>query len=310
MDAQTLASSPMGPDGPAAAVSAVVPSGPPPSVHDIDIPACPSVLVELSLLLAEDEPDQAALSRLVLADMALASSVLRAVNSAAYGLQGRVRTVQQAVAWLGTREIAALMFELSLRAAFQPTAELQPIWQRAAPRGQWMGRMAKTLGSDAWSAHAAGLFQECGKAVLHQSAPDHHRAMLRAARDDAELAALERAGFGIGHDAVGAVLCADWGLAGPSVGHVRHHADETAVDAREAAGAPAGPPDPEPTALGQIQALGQIVDAWLAGLRGDALDASIDRAARRHALDAVLLRHAARQLPAPQGSAEAARRNT
>ena len=190
---------------------------------DIDIPSQPQALVELSLLLAEDNINLQAASALVESDMALAASVMKAVNSSLYGLKGRVQSVHQAVTYLGMREVAAITFEMGLRAAFPPTIELDPIWKRAAWRGMLMGRIAQRLSLDAWAAHSAGLFEECGKAVLFRHAPDHYRAMLRAAPDDPELVLLEHAGFGVSHDALGAALCESWGLGAAAVASVRHH---------------------------------------------------------------------------------------
>jgi len=190
---------------------------------DIDIPAQPESLVKLSLLLAEEDINLQAAATLIEGDMALASAVLRAVNSSLYGLKGRVQSVQQAITYLGLREVAAITFEMGLRAAFPQAAELEPLWQRAAQRGMIMGRLAAKLDLDAWAAHSAGLFEECGKAVLFRHATDHYSAMLRAATDDADLVELERAGFGVSHDALGAALCESWGLAASAVASVRHH---------------------------------------------------------------------------------------
>ena len=85
---------------------------------DVDVPAQPEVLVQLSLLLAEDDVDFSAASLLISSDMALAAAVLKAVNSAMYGLRGRVQSVQQAITYLGTREVASVTFEMGLRAVF------------------------------------------------------------------------------------------------------------------------------------------------------------------------------------------------
>lgn len=196
---------------------------------DIDIPAQPQSLVKLSLLLADDDLNLSAMSELIEADMALAAAVLKAVNSSLYGLKGRVQSVGQAATYLGMNEVAAVTFEMGLRAAFPPAAELEPLWQRAAWRGLLMGRLAGRLSLDAWAAHSAGLFEECGKAVLFRHAPDHYRAMLRAAADDSELALLERAGFGVSHDALGAALCESWGLGAAAVASVRHHVSAQAT---------------------------------------------------------------------------------
>jgi HD-like signal output (HDOD) protein len=190
---------------------------------DIDIPSQPQSLVQLSLLLADDDINLQAASSLIESDMALASAVMKAVNSSLYGLKGRVQSVHQAITYLGMREVAAITFEMGLRAAFPPAPELDPIWKRAAWRGLLMGRLAQRLSLDSWAAHSAGLFEECGKAVLFRHAPDHYRAMLRAAPSDRELVQLEHTGFGVSHDALGAALCESWGLGAAAVASVRHH---------------------------------------------------------------------------------------
>lgn len=190
---------------------------------DIDIPAQPEALVKLSLLLAEEDINLSAAAELIEGDMALAAAVMKAVNSSLYGLKGRVQSVMQAITYLGMREVAAITFEMGLRAAFPPAPELEPLWQRAGLRGLLMGRLAQKMSLDAWAAHSAGLFEECGKAVLFRHAPDHYRAMLRAAGGDVELAQLEHAGFGVSHEALGAALCESWGLAPAAVASVRHH---------------------------------------------------------------------------------------
>lgn len=250
---------------------------------DIDIPAQPQALVQLSLLLAEEEINLQAASRLIESDMALAAAVLKAVNSSLYGLKGRVQSVQQAVTYLGMREVAAITFEFGLRAAFPPAPELEPLWQRASPRGMLMGRLAAALSLDAWAAHSAGLFEECGKAVLFRHAPDHYRSMLRAAGpDDAALSELERAGFGVSHDALGAALCESWGLAAAAVASVRHH-----VQANTSLQLPA--------ALGRrsICALSVLVARWNAAPQE--IEAVVQALAPQTDLEAELLLRALRQ---------------
>ena len=190
---------------------------------DIDIPAQPDGLVKLSLLLAEDEVDLKAVSQLISSDMALAASILKAVNSARYGLRGRVQSVHQAITYLGTREVAAVTFELGLRAVFPAAPELEPMWERASVRGLLMGRIGQALNVDPWAAHSAGLFEECGKAVMFRHASDRYRPLLTQATTDEELLMLEHAEFGVSHDSLGAALCESWGVSAPAVDCVRFH---------------------------------------------------------------------------------------
>ena len=190
----------------------------------VDIPSKPDALVELSLMLADDTVNVQAMSALIAADMALASAVLKAVNSSLYGLNGRVQSVKQAVTYLGTREVASVTFAMGLKAVFPYMPELDPLWDRANVRGMLMGRIGKALGADAWVAHSAGLFEECGKAVLLRHAPERYRALLKTANnDDEELVLLEHGEFGVSHEALGAALCESWGLAPMAVDCVRFH---------------------------------------------------------------------------------------
>ena len=261
----------------------------------IDIPARPESLVQLSLLMADDDMNLQAASRLIEDDMALAAAVMKAVNSSLYGLKGRVQSVHQAITYLGLREVAAITFEMGLRAAFPPAPELEPIWRRAAQRGLVMGRLAAAMGLDAWAAHSAGLFEECGKAVLFRHAPDHYPSMLRAAQDDGELVSLEMAGFGVSHDALGAALCESWGLGAAAVASVRHHVQAQSTGEL-----------PELPAKRGITALSVIARALM--LTPDTLDEVAAQMAAQAELEPTLvLRSARRVLEQMQQAAARAR---
>ena len=189
----------------------------------IDIPAQPDVLVKLSLLITDQNVNLQAVGALIAGDMALASSVLKAVNSSFYGLTSRVRTVQQAITYLGMREIKSVTFAMGLRAVFPHAPELVPLWQRASVRAMLMSRIGQAVHVDPWAAHSAGLFEECGKAVLFRHSSGRYRALLRTAADDEELLMLEQREFGVGHDTLGAALCETWGLVPSAVTSVRYH---------------------------------------------------------------------------------------
>ena len=49
-------------------------------------------------------------------------------------------------------------------------------------RGLLMGRIAGALGVDAWAAHSAGLFEECGKAVMFRHATERYKPLLARSR--------------------------------------------------------------------------------------------------------------------------------
>jgi HD-like signal output (HDOD) protein len=261
---------------------------------DSDLPAQPEALVKLSLLMAADDIDLKAASALIESDMALAAAMMKAVDSSLYGLKkGRVQTVLQAVQYLGLREVAAITYAIGLRAAFAPTPELEPIWQRAARRGLIMGRLGQRLGVDAWTAHSAGLFEECGKALLLRHAPAQYPAMLRAAAgDDAQLVLREHEAFGASHDVLGAALCQSWGLAAAAADSVRHH-----LAARGGAALPTGLAKPA------VLALSAVAHAMLVG---DDVAAVVLRLAPQVPFGEALALRAAREVQQQIGTATAA----
>jgi len=252
----------------------------------LDIPAMPAALVRLSKLIQAEDVDLKALASLVESDMALAAAVMKAVTSAVTGVRGRVNNVQQAVMFLGIREVAAITYEVSMRAAFPAIVELELLWTRGAQRAQWMKGLARSLGLDPYAAHAAGLFEECGKAVLFRHATDHYRGMLRAAPEDLDLVMLERLGFGVAHDELGARLCESWLLSPETVSSVRHH-----LQVRRDGLLPT-PPQPR-----DICALSAIV--WALMERPDELVPFVERMASQLGREPDVLLRAAQRLLEP-----------
>ena len=192
---------------------------------DVDIPAQPDVLVQLSLLLAEDDVDLQAVSQLISSDMALAAAVLKAVNSALYGLRGRVQSVQQAITYLGTREVASVTFEMGLRAVFPPAPELEPVWERAARARPADGphrprAAASTRGRRIRPACSRNAARRCMFRHAHRALPADARARPRTTRS---CCCSSTPTFGVSHDTLGAALCESWGLAPPAVDSVRYH---------------------------------------------------------------------------------------
>lgn len=179
---------------------------------NIDLPACPSTLVKLSLLMADEDSSIDQLSALIETDMALSSAVVRTVNSALFGLLKRVETVHEGIRYLGMAQVAGLTYEIGLRGAFPPSPLLQQIWDRAGIRGLAMGRIARQLDVDPWQAHTSGLFAETGRAVLYAYDRQRYQALDVSDSDEALLCAAEIEAFGVSHSALGAALCQSWGL--------------------------------------------------------------------------------------------------
>jgi HD-like signal output (HDOD) protein len=222
---------------------------------NIDLPACPATLVKLSLMMADENASIADMAVLIEADMALASAVVRTVNSAMFGLLKRVETVHDAVRYLGMAQVASLTYEMGLRAAFVPTPLLQTLWDRAGVRGMAMGRIARQLDVDPWMAHTMGLFAETGRAVLYVYDRTQYTRINEGISgslvDEVALATAETEAFGVSHAALGAAMCQSWGLSREIADGVR-----TRLSAPNQWGL-------ERPAVRKLLAIGAVVDALL-----------------------------------------------
>ena len=84
-------------------------------LSQLELPAPPQSLAKISSMLDGDEVNMLRMSQFIETDLSLAAAVMKTVNSPLYGLRGRANHVHQAVTFLGTREIAALVYQVSLR---------------------------------------------------------------------------------------------------------------------------------------------------------------------------------------------------
>ena len=254
---------------------------------DLDLPACPQVLVQLSLLMADEDANAQSIATLIEADMALASAVVRSVNSALFGLVRRVESVPEAVRYLGTREVSALTFEIGLRGAFPPSPTLNALWARAGRRGLVMGRSAGVLDIDPWLAHTAGLFAESGQAALISHDTAGYQPLIDSTPDALAWLDAEQVHYGVNHATLGAALCQAWGLAAEIASGVRLRPLALRTLAAEDGGAALGPQwAGETFMVKRLLALGAAVDAALEGLDATGLARCCSLLASHSGLDA------------------------
>lgn len=259
---------------------------------DLDLPACPQVLVQLSMLMADESANTQAIAALIEADMALASAVVRSVNSALFGLLRRVESVPEAVRFLGVREVSGLTFEIGLRGAFPPGPMLSNLWSSAGQRGLAMGRAARALDVDPWLAHTAGLFAESGQAALLAHDSSGYQALVKASPDALAWLDAEQALYGVNHASLGAALCQAWGLATEVAAAVRLRPLALRSLLAEGGAELAAQWRHETFMVKRLLALMAAVDCALAGADAIELAQACARVAPLAALDAGLLQEA------------------
>lgn len=199
------------------------------------LPISPDAARAASTAAAEGPEGLAALLDAVASDPPLAATVLRAANSAAYGLRGSVGDLALAVALLGPRAIAGLLEGAAAPAAgneaLQPQrAHAQAVARLAAALAQISGAVSRG------EALCAGILANLGVFVLAAAAPDKFR-FLDLSQGPEALREAEAKIFTLSSAEAGAKLLADWGC------------PETLQNVVRTVGLPAGNGDFEPLAV-------------------------------------------------------------
>jgi HD-like signal output (HDOD) protein len=200
----------------------------------IELPTMPEVLVKLNDVIARPDAAAADVAKVVGADPAVSTNILRIVNSAYYGLQVRVSSVSLAISVMGFN----MTKKVALKAAvFSSFAKRREKIQHFDPSVFWrhavfVGVAARTLAqrSPAFAqmhpedAYIAGLLHDIGKIILMEKAAPRYLASLRkAVQQNRPEVEVEREDFGFSHADIGSVLAVKWSLPEDLAIAIRYH---------------------------------------------------------------------------------------
>lgn len=200
----------------------------------IELPTMPEVLVKLNEVMADPDSSAEQVASVVSKDPAVATNLLRIVNSAYYGLPVRVSSVSLAVSVLGFNMTKKIALKAAVFSAFgkrrDRIQQFDPLafWQHAIFTGvtaRMIGQMSATLGdSHVEDLHIAGLLHDIGKIIMLERACPQYLACLRKAgqsgRPEIEV---EIEDFGFTHADVGSVLAIKWSLPEDLAIAIRYH---------------------------------------------------------------------------------------
>lgn len=116
------------------------------------IPVFPGVALRAQRMLADPDTDLDEVEDLVGSDPALASALLRAANSAAFGAREEISTIREAALRLGIRRTGQLVIVFSQHRAYQ----MREPRLRTMSETLWRHATACALGAD-WMARRVGL---------------------------------------------------------------------------------------------------------------------------------------------------------
>ncbi len=194
------------------------------------IPSLPSLYMEVVDKLNSPNVSLKEVGQLISRDPGMSAKVLQLVNSAFFGLYGKIGDPTRATTYLGTDNLKALVFTHGI---FSQTdirkikkCNLYSFWQHSFA----VASISKALGLDEClldthcqsDVFTAGILHDVGKLILAQNFTMEYSKIMTQL-DTKELWELEEEVFGCNHGEVGAYLLGIWGLPNDIVEAVLFH---------------------------------------------------------------------------------------
>ncbi|MDB5918974.1 MAG: Histidine kinase [Massilia sp.] len=213
-----------------------------------DLPSLPLIVTELISTFGQDDVSVGELGAQVSKDQALTAKTLRLANSSFYGLQCKVRTIDQAIAVLGFDSVRALVTSAGIIGNFSRldggAFDFAAFWRHAIGTALCAKSLARLAKCNQEFAFVSGLLHDIGRLVLVTGFPEQYGDVIaHGVANDCDMLDAERAVLRLDHAVVGRALAEHWKFPAPiqrAIGN--HHA-------------------PAPADLGDIPSVVHVADA-------------------------------------------------
>ena len=198
-----------------------------------NLPSFSQVAMMLIQTLSEDEPDTNKVSKIIMEDPSIASSVLKLANSTIYGGLRTIDTVQDALVRIGLKQTRrlAIFFAMMNSLKEMPVSRFRTVefWEHSIGVAICTEEIQKASGmfnSKESYAHVIGLLHDIGRLITASYLPEVHQHF----DDDSpeidtsgKVTFWEREVIGLDHAQIGAAVLEHWRLPQPIVNCVRFH---------------------------------------------------------------------------------------
>jgi putative nucleotidyltransferase with HDIG domain len=194
------------------------------------LPSLRSIDSALRELLNADQRYTQQIAEVIRRDPSLTARLLRLVNSVYYGLSTPVNNLEEAVLYLGLRQIRQLVMVTPILEDFQRlTGQVRfswgEFWQHCIGTAILSREVMASLQTPSDETdYVAGLVHDMGKIVMAWAFPDHFLAIYQEGDHQAEnLLEIEDQVLGINHAELGALYLKNYNLPNALVDTARYH---------------------------------------------------------------------------------------
>ncbi len=193
------------------------------------LPSLGSINKALQGLLIVEQRYTAQIAEIIRRDPSLTSRLLRLVNSVYYGLSTPVNSIEEAVFYLGVRQIRQLAMVTPVIEDFQRLTRQcdfpwREFWQHCIGTAILTREVTSSISAQSEDAdYVAGLVHDVGKIVMAWTFPDHFTEIHRQAASQRDLVEIETEVLGMDHAELGALYLEHHHLPELMVNSARYH---------------------------------------------------------------------------------------
>jgi HD-like signal output (HDOD) protein/DNA-binding NarL/FixJ family response regulator len=201
-----------------------------------DVSTIPEIATRL--LKAASDPDVTIddLGTIMANDPATSTRVLRLVNSSAYSVQQKITSLEQAIAYLGIKQVRSLAVAVSVNQLFRARGSLggysrEGLWRHMFSVGTCSRLLAKRLGlPECEEFFLAGLLHDIGIVLEDQYVHQPFCQIIKSLVPEKTLIQCEHEHLGFDHTELGQCLGERWKLPDAVRAAIRHHHDSRQYD--------------------------------------------------------------------------------
>jgi HD-like signal output (HDOD) protein len=178
-----------------------------------EVPPFHPVAVQLLKLVGDPSSSMGQIVALMRTDAVFTAEVLRLANSSLFGSRCEIRTILQALAFLGLDRINSLLITTAIRGLVDQGRSLltHSCWRHNLATALICQRLAPAVSLEPERCYVAGLIHDIGRLALLRVFPQYETAMISAEGAGSDLLAAERELFGMDHCEAGRWLLSQWG---------------------------------------------------------------------------------------------------
>jgi putative nucleotidyltransferase with HDIG domain len=194
-----------------------------------EISTLPHVALRLMKVANDEHSSAADLKAVMEGDAALSARVLRCVNSSAFAVRGKITNLQQAIAYLGMKQIRNLAMTASVSKMFAKDERIgyycrSGVWRHLVSVGICARMLAMRLKfMNFEDMFLAGLLHDIGIVLEDQFAHEDFIRVVQSLNDKQMLTAAEQLHFSFDHTILGDRLAESWGFPEAVRAAIRYH---------------------------------------------------------------------------------------